>query len=78
MLRRSRALSVPVHARVHVAVGRPGRDHRHPDEPAVEDADGVVSVGQQPVADGVDTVELAALLSVTRAVFNMHEFINRN
>ncbi len=38
----------------------------------------VVSVGERPVAEGVDVVELASLLSVTRAVFNMHEFITRN
>ena len=38
----------------------------------------VVSVGERSVAEGVDVVELAALLSVTRAVFNMHEFITRN
>ncbi len=38
----------------------------------------IVSVGERPVADGVDAVELASLLSVTRAVFNMHEFITRN
>ena len=36
------------------------------------------SVGERPVADGVDVVELASLLAVTRAVFNMHEFITRN
>jgi hypothetical protein len=38
----------------------------------------VVSVGQRPITEGVDVVELASLLSVTRAVFNMHEFITRN
>jgi hypothetical protein len=45
---------------------------------APDDAAAVVSVGERPVADGVDTVELASLLSATRAVFNMHEFITRN
>ncbi len=38
----------------------------------------VVSVGERPVAEGVDVGELASLLAVTRAVFNMHEFITRN
>ena len=38
----------------------------------------VVAVGERPVAEGVDPVELASLLSVTRTVFNMHEFITRN
>ncbi len=38
----------------------------------------IVSTGQQPVAKDLDAVELAALLSVTRTVFNMHEFITRN
>lgn len=38
----------------------------------------VVSTGSKPVAKSVDVVELAALLSVTRTVFNMHEFITRN
>lgn len=41
-------------------------------------AEQVVSVGEKPVAEGADVVELATLLSVTRAVFNMHEFITRN
>lgn len=43
-----------------------------------EAAQAVVTVGQQPVADGTDPIELAAILSATRTVFNMHEFITRN
>lgn len=43
-----------------------------------EDAQRLISVGQRAVADDVDAVELASLLSATRAVFNMHEFITRN
>jgi hypothetical protein len=43
-----------------------------------ENAKAVTSIGERPVAEGVDHVELASLLSVTRAVFNMHEFITRN
>lgn len=50
--------------------------HRYSSDHAAATA--VVSVGDQPVADGIDVVELASLLSVTRAVFNMHEFITRN
>ncbi|MGI9474738.1 MAG: DUF1553 domain-containing protein, partial [Rubripirellula sp.] len=38
----------------------------------------LVSVGQRPVPDSMDAVELASLLAATRAVFNMHEFITRN
>lgn len=38
----------------------------------------VVSVGLRPVPEQTDVVELASLLSVTRAVFNLHEFITRN
>ncbi len=38
----------------------------------------VIATGQRPVADSVDPIELAALLSVTRSVFNLHEFITRN
>ncbi len=38
----------------------------------------IVSTGERPVAEGIDHVELATLLSVTRSVFNMHEFITRN
>ncbi len=45
---------------------------------APEAADRAVSVGDSPVPPGTDNVELAAWLSVTRAVFNMHEFITRN
>ncbi len=45
---------------------------------APETAAEIVSIGQQTVDDDLDLVELASLLSVTRAVFNMHEFITRN
>jgi hypothetical protein len=45
---------------------------------APDDAKAVISVGERPVAEGVDVVELASLLAVSRAVFNMHEFITRN
>jgi hypothetical protein len=45
---------------------------------APDDAKELVAVGERPVAEGVDVVELASLLSITRAVFNMHEFITRN
>ena len=41
-------------------------------------AEQLVLIGLRPVADGLDHVELAALTSVTRTVFNMHEFITRN
>ncbi|MFK7817498.1 MAG: PSD1 and planctomycete cytochrome C domain-containing protein [Planctomycetaceae bacterium] len=45
---------------------------------APEAAKELLSVGERPVGDAIDPVELAALLSVTRTVFNMHEFITRN
>lgn len=45
---------------------------------APDAAKDVVSTGHRPVAEDVDIVELASLLSATRAVFNMHEFITRN
>ena len=38
----------------------------------------IVATGARPVAKDIDPVELATLLSVTRAVFNLHEFITRN
>ena len=37
-----------------------------------------LSVGEAPLADGLDTVQLAALTTVTRAVLNLHETITRN
>ncbi|MCH2201063.1 MAG: PSD1 and planctomycete cytochrome C domain-containing protein [Fuerstiella sp.] len=37
-----------------------------------------VSVGLHRVPDDINSVELAAWTAVTRAVFNMHEFITRN
>ena len=51
---------------------------RHRYAAAPEVATEAVSTGETSVADGVDVVELAALMSVTRSVFNMHEFITRN
>ncbi len=38
----------------------------------------VVSVGDWPTSARLNEVELASWLAVTRAVFNMHEFITRN
>lgn len=38
----------------------------------------LISVGQKPLPESLDAVELASLLAATRAVFNMHEFITRN
>ena len=38
----------------------------------------IIATGERPVAKDIDPVELATLLSVTRAVFNLHEFITRN
>lgn len=43
-----------------------------------ESAADLVRVGQKPVAESIDVVELASMLAATRAVFNMHEFITRN
>ena len=38
----------------------------------------VLAVGLSPVNDALDPIETAALLSATRAIMNMHEFITRN
>ena len=35
-------------------------------------------IGLSTVSKDIDTAELAAWFSVTRTVFNMHEFITRN
>jgi hypothetical protein len=43
-----------------------------------EAAKELLSVGERPVNAAVNPTELAALLSVTRTIFNMHEFITRN
>ncbi len=43
-----------------------------------DSAQAIIAVGEWPVAEGSDAVELASWLAVTRAVFNMHEFITRN
>ncbi|MEM1069481.1 MAG: DUF1553 domain-containing protein, partial [Planctomycetota bacterium] len=38
----------------------------------------LTSVGERPMGPELDVIEVAAMLSATRAVFNMHEFITRN
>ena len=43
-----------------------------------EAAKELIAVGLAPVIDTHDPVETAALLSATRAIMNMHEFITRN
>ncbi len=43
-----------------------------------ESADPLLGVGQAPVADDVDRVELAAWTSVARLILNLHETITRN
>lgn len=43
-----------------------------------ESAESLLGVGQAPVADGVDHVELAAWTSVARLILNLHETITRN
>ena len=43
-----------------------------------EVASEAISTGEKKVAKDVDPVELATLMSITRAVLNMHEFITRN
>ena len=40
-------------------------------------ADALVHVGEHPLAKGLDVPELAAWTSVTRAILNLHETINR-
>lgn len=41
-------------------------------------ASSLIAIGERPVADGVDKVELAAWSSVARALLNLHETITRN
>ena len=43
-----------------------------------EAAKELIAVGLAPVNDSLDPVETATLLSATRAIMNMHEFITRN
>ncbi|MDA7874291.1 PSD1 and planctomycete cytochrome C domain-containing protein [Rhodopirellula sp.] len=43
-----------------------------------EAAKELIAVGLAPVNDSLDAIETAALLSATRAIMNMHEFITRN
>ena len=43
-----------------------------------EAAKELIAVGLSPVNDSLDPIETAALLSATRAIMNMHEFITRN
>ena len=38
----------------------------------------LLSVGQAPSPDDVDAAELAAWTAVSRAIFNLNEFISRN
>jgi len=47
--------------------------NQHPDE-AIE----LVNIGDRPTKGGIETTTLASYVAVTRAVFNMHEFITRN
>ena len=39
-----------------------------------DDAKSYVSIGQSPVSDSVDAVELAAMTAVTQLIMNFHEF----
>ena len=41
------------------------------------DAERLVSVGETPVPENIDRIELAAWTSVARAVLNLHESITR-
>ena len=43
-----------------------------------EAAKELIAIGLAPVNDSLDPIETAALLSATRAIMNMHEFITRN
>ena len=47
--------------------------NQHPDE-----ATELVSIGDRPTKGGIEITTLASYVAVTRAVFNMHEFITRN
>ena len=41
------------------------------------DAERLVSIGETPVPENIDRIELAAWTSVARAVLNQHESITR-
>ena len=43
-----------------------------------EAAKELIAIGLAPVNDSLDPIETATLLSATRAIMNMHEFITRN
>ena len=45
---------------------------------APEEAKSLIQIGDRPSSTESDPIELASYVSVTRAIFNMHEFITRN
>ena len=45
---------------------------------APEEAKSLIQIGDRPSSTEIDPIELASYVSVTRAIFNMHEFITRN
>ena len=54
------------------------REHIEEFESNPSDADKLVSIGLTPVPSEIQKVELAAWISVARAVLNLHETITRN
>ncbi|MED5452896.1 MAG: PSD1 and planctomycete cytochrome C domain-containing protein [Verrucomicrobiota bacterium] len=54
------------------------REHIEEFESNPSEADKLVSIGLTPVSSEIPKVELAAWISVTRAVLNLHETITRN
>ena len=52
--------------------------HRIHYQQAKSEATELLKIGDQPVDDSLDPLELASYVAVTRAIFNMHEFITRN
>ena len=54
------------------------REHIEEFESNPSEADKLVSIGLTPVPSEIQKVELAAWISVARAVLNLHETITRN
>ena len=54
------------------------REHIEEFESNPSEADKLVSIGLTPVTSEIQKVELAAWISVARAVLNLHETITRN
>jgi hypothetical protein len=52
--------------------------HREHYQSNSKEAEGLISIGEQPVPKDLDVVELAAWTSVARVLFNLDETISRD